>query len=47
MFGMGALLYVDERWFLSFCKTVNTPTGVSWPGLPVEQVDTAMRMPLR
>lgn len=47
MFGMGALLYVLDLWCLSFWRTVNTPVGVAWPFLPVEQVDTPIRTPLR
>ena len=32
---------------MSFSRMVNTPPGVSKPGLPDEMVVTAMRTPLR
>ena len=46
MSGIGSP-YVAEVCTLAFSRTVKTPAGVEWPGLPVEQVDTPIRMPLR
>jgi hypothetical protein len=44
---MDASLYRLEWCVLSFCRMVNTPVGVAWPGRPVAQVETPIRMPSR
>jgi hypothetical protein len=46
-YGIGASLYVFERWSLSLLRMVKTPIGVACPGRPVETVVVPIETPLR